>query len=281
MKKILLPILALFVMAGCSDLDEPTNGVSNKWVQFETQTGSVTENTQFYRIPVLLASNSNPDGVDVAFTVETANAGVTYSPAGGVVTIPAGEFVGYIDVTVPYDEENQIEENYQVTVKLQSSDVKLGLAGQGLNNVQFVLTVTPSACPLVTADFAGTYEADELGYEKYAVTVTAGPGANQITVNNLYDSGGTTTITLDVSDPANPVALFTDGELFYTQSNGQDIFIYNPAETNSTRVSTFDTCTKFMTLYFVAGISGTGYIPGFLTTAGDEYVQQITLTKQP
>lgn len=281
MKKIfLLPILALFVLAGCSDLDEPSLGVSNKWVQFDQATYKTPENLGSYRVPVLLASNSNPDGVTVNFTVESDNTGFTYSPSNGTLTIPAGEFVGYIDVTLAYDPANEITENYQIKFNITGSEVGVGLAGQGKYNVQTILTVTPSACAFDVADFIGDYTAAELGYDTPYTVTAAANGTNSVKLTNLFDSNGTVTLTFDNSNPAAPLALFTNGEFFYTDPTYGTINIYNPSAVQSSYTSTFDTCTQEMTVYFAAGRPGLGYLTGSLSTVQpDNLIQKVVLTK--
>lgn len=289
MKKIfLLPILALFMLVGCSDLDQPSNGVSNKWVRFDLAEYKSPENGGAYRIPVLLSSNTNPDGVTVNFTVASEHPGFTYSPASGTVTIPAGEFVGYIDVTPSYDPANEIEESYPINLTLTGSQVGLGLAGQGINNVSTVLTVTKKACPLNLEDFYGSYlgtQLDDPSAVTYAVTIEKrGDGSsNVVTIKNIFDVAGSNKLILDNSNPADPQAVFEDGEFLFNSSGNGVINIFNPAHVGSSLISSFNTCTQELTLYFAAGRDNLGFFTGFITTDEDSpdfLIQKVVLTKQ-
>ena len=281
MKKLFyLPILALFILAGCSDVEENNIGASKKWIQFEQSAYQSPENAGTLRVPVLFASDSNPDGVSVNFTVTSTATNFAVAPSNGVLTIPAGELVGYIDVTPSYDPDNEITESYSVTITLQDGNFGVGVAGEGVFNKETVVTFNPSACPLVVADFIGTYTAAEVGYPT-AYTVTASnPTANTMVISNVWDVSGSSTVTFDVSDPGSPKLFFQDNEFLYNDSTNGPIHIFNTTAAGQDDISTFDTCTKQITLFFSCGLPGGGAF--FNTPAGaglDPYVQKVVLTK--
>lgn len=277
MKKLFyLPILALFILAGCSDVEENNVGASSKWLQFDKASYQAPENTGSILVPVLFASDSNPDGVSVNFSVTSDATNFTVSPSNGVLTIPAGELVGYIEVTPNYDPENEITENYSLTIELEDGDFGVGVAGEGIYNTTTTVTFIPSACPLNVADFVGTYSATEYTdtstVYNYTVTI-AQLSDNSVSMSNLWEVGGTSTFTFDVSDAANPLGVFVDGEFLYTNSTYGAAYIYNPDAVGSTRVSTFDTCSKDMDLWFVVAVSA-GTFGG-----AEGSVQHVTLIK--
>jgi len=285
MKKIfLLPLIALFVMAGCSDLEDPTTGINTKWVQFEKTNYQTAESKGLYRIPVLLASNTNPDGVDVTFTLESTKTDFIVSPNNGVLHIPAGEFVGYIDVTPAYDPLHEITANYTLKFKLTASDVKLGLGGENNYNTETTLTVTPTICLLDTAEFEGTYSAEDVGVESYSVTVKR-VSATKLSIINLGNQNeeSNTIVVLDNSDIKNPTATFPNQQFLYTDTSGEtpaSIYIFDQSFFGTSYVSTFDTCTKQMTLYFGMGNEEFGFFLGGIATAGNaRLVHKVILTK--
>lgn len=281
MKKLFyLPILALFILAGCSDVEENNVGASNKWLQFDKTSYQAPENTGTMLVPVLFASDSNPDGVSVNFSVTSTSSNFTVSPSNGVLTIPAGELIGYIEVTPNYDPENEITESYSLTIELEAGDFGVGVAGEGLFNKTVTVTFTPSACPLVVADFIGTYTAAEVGYPTPYTVTASNPTSNTMVLSNVWDVSGSSTVTFDVSDPGNPKLFFQDNQFLYNDSTNGPIHIFNTTAAGQDDISTFDTCTKQITLFFSCGLPGGGAF--FNTPAGgglDPYVQSVVLTK--
>ena len=101
------------------------------------------------------------------------------------------------------------------------------------------------------SSFEGTYLANEFGYCDgcYEVSITYDPNEDVLVLSNLYETGGTTYISLDNSDPNNPSVDFRSRELggvLYVNSTYGDVWATNPAE----NMSSFRTCDQFMDLVF-------------------------------
>lgn len=259
MKKLFyLPILALFILAGCSDVEENNIGASSKWLQFDKASYQAPENTGPLLVPVIFASDSNPDGVSVNFSVTSTSTNFTVSPSNGVLTIPAGELVGYIEVTPNYDPENEITESYSLTIELEDGDFGVGVAGEGVYNTTTTVTFIPSACPFDVSEFVGTYSATEYTNTatiyNYTVTVTE-VSEFVVTMSNLWDVQGVSTFTFDTSNPSQTIGVFTNGQFLYTDPTYGAATIGNPSLVGASEVSTVDTCTKFMDLWFTVSVS--------------------------
>ena len=102
MKKIfsIFAFTALF-LTSCSEVEEPNIGLNNNWLQYDKTDYAISEGAgESIKIPVMLAAGSNPNGVDVNFTVDASTlVGYTISPSNGVLRIQPGKFVAYIVVT--------------------------------------------------------------------------------------------------------------------------------------------------------------------------------------
>lgn len=260
MKNFINYTIAAFIAIltiSCEDLSTPNLGDNEQWIQFEFATSTVSESAaEPLAVPVLYASGTNDSELSVNFTYTASSTeGYEITPSNGVVTIPAGEFVGYIYVT-PIDDD-VTNDDITIDFTLSSNDIPLGLAGEGIYNTTSQVTIVEDDCPLVLSEFVGTYSADEEGYDViYEVSVTYDESnPNVLTFSNLWDVGGTTTLTLDNSDPANPIIYFQDGEYLYNNPDYGAAATYNPSALGDVDRSTFRTCSKYMDLYFRVCVS--------------------------
>jgi len=260
MKKILIFFFAsLLVLSSCEDVVTPDLGLEgNQWIQFGKASYSGNEADGTIQIPVMLAADSNPADLEVNFTVLSASIpdGYTIEPANGIVTIPAGEFVAYVEIT-PVDNSGT---NDNIVIKLglnENMSYPLGLAGQELRLVETKVTILDDDCPLDLTEFYGTYVAKEYGYCDgcYEVTISAGPVAGTLLVSNLYETGGTTVIELDNSDPSRPFVKYRSkefGAAFNVSATYGDVWATTTADPY---VSTFRTCDQFMDLTYKQCVS--------------------------
>lgn len=281
MKKIfsIFALTALF-LTSCSEVEEPNLGLNNSWLQYDKAAYVTSEaSAETIKIPVLLAGSSNPNGVDVNFTVTTTASASAYtiSPANGVLNIPAGKFVGYIEVT-PVN-NTAIAEDVVLNFSFAENTVAVGLAGQGRENMTTKLTIIEDDCPYDINEFIGTYRALEEGYVEngeqvyYDVVATLGTAPNTLKLANLWNVNGSTTVTLDFSNPASPRITFTSGEFLYVNPTYGNTFVVDPKDLSTPDLSTpstFKTCSKEMDLYF--------YV--FLQDGRTFGKQHITLTKK-
>ncbi len=242
----------------CQDVEIPALGSDSQWIQFQTSTLTVSESEPFKKIPVLYAADTNPNGIEVNFTyTATSTEGYTLSPSNGVVTIPAGEFIGYITITPINDDVTN--EDVVFNFSLENNSIPIGIAGQGIYNTTIEVTLVEDDCPLDLSQFVGTYTAEEDDYcvGCYEVSVTLNETDQVLVLSNLYDTGGTTVIALDNSDPANPTIDF-QSRLYNAalQVNSQygNVWATNPSSISGNGpeddLSTFRTCSQYMDLYF-------------------------------
>lgn len=265
MKKIfsIFALAALFITS-CSDVEEPNLGLKNQWLQFDKTDYTVSEGAgTTVKIPVLLAGSSNPNGLDVKFNV-TSNSPTAYtiSPSNGVLRIEPGKFVAYIEVT-PINND-LIADDVVLDFTFGDNAVSIGLAGENRENKTTKLTIIEDDCPFDVNEFVGTYEALEEGYVSggvqvyYDVVATLGTEPNTLVLKNLWDVGGTSTATLDFSNPASPRITFKSGEFLYTNPTYGAAVIVDPKDLNTPDLSTpstFKTCSKEMDLYFYVAVS--------------------------
>lgn len=165
MKKVYLMLSCLVLAFSCEDVEQ-INGklTSTEWLQFENATDQVAENSASpLLVPVIYAAATNDTDINVSFTyTATDTEGYTVEPANGIVTIPAGEFVGYITVT-PVDDilvGDDIEIDFTIEA---NTSFNLGIAGAGVYNVNSVVTIVEDDCPIdLVADWEGNYSVTEV-----------------------------------------------------------------------------------------------------------------------
>lgn len=228
-----------------------------QWIQFDQEVYSISEGIGgAFEIPVLLASGTNESGVNVQLTFTSASNASDFviSPADGNLTIPAGEFTSSFTVT-PVD--NLLTDGSKVIEVTVSSSLPIGLPGSS-DFSSTTITITDDDCPLDINEFVGTYTAEEDGYCNgcYEVTATLGPEANTLVLENVYDTGGTTIVELDNSDPSNPQIFFRsiefDAALQVNPTFG-NVWATDPGLVSgdpADNISSFLTCTQYMDLWF-------------------------------
>ena len=246
------------MFSSCEDVTTPDLGSTkeSQWLQFGNEAISGTESGGDIIVPVQFAAGSNPDGLEVGFTVVASSpTGYTITPSNNKIIIAAGEFVSNIVIT-PID-NSYSNDNITFEITFDNPSLPVGLAGQGLKNKETTVTILDDDCALVLEDFYGTYSAKEFGYCDgcYEVTVSAGPVAGTLLVSNLYETGGTTVIELDNTDPSDPFVKYRSVE-FDAPLQVNDTYgnVWANAFTSTTK-STFRTCDKFMDLFFRMTVS--------------------------
>ena len=266
MKKIfsIFALAALF-LTSCSEVEEPNLGLKNQWLQFDKTDYSTSEGAGVtVKIPVLLAGNSNANGLDVKFNVASNSpTAYTISPSNGVLRIEPGKFVAYIEVT-PVNND-LIADDVVLDFTFGDNAVSIGLAGENRENKATKLTIIEDDCPFDVNEFVGTYRALEEGYLNtageqvyYDVVATLGTAPNSLVLKNLWDVGGTSTATLDFSNPASPRITFKTNEFLYTNPTYGAAVIVDPKDLTTPdlkNLSTFKTCSKEMDLYFYVAVS--------------------------
>ncbi|WP_340065753.1 hypothetical protein [Ascidiimonas aurantiaca] len=111
------------------------------WVQFASEALSIPENsTEALEVRVLLAADSNPNGVTVSINIETdAPAGTFTLSPGTEITIPVGELsASYFIQPIDNDE---VEGDSELEITLSSADTAVGLGGGSAFSVVDVIIV--------------------------------------------------------------------------------------------------------------------------------------------
>ena len=214
----------------CEDIENPALGSDSQWIQFEKSEDNVSEATpEPKQVAVLYAADSNPNGIDINFSYTASTPdGYTVEPANGVVTIPAGEFVGYITVTPVND--LVAGEDIVLNFTIENTNLPVGIAGQGIYNVSTELTIIEDDCPIDSANWVGTYSVNEVftsgvnegltlagafgeSYLVQLAQVAGDPTGTQFTVSNVpgfnvyFDAGTTITfLTCTKQVQFNPAA---------------------------------------------------------------------------
>ena len=118
------------------------------WVQFASEALSIPENsTEALEVSVLLAADSNPNGVTVSIDIETdaPTGAFTLSP-GTEIVIPAGELSASFFIQ-PVDND-EVDGDSELEITLSSSDAPVGLGGGPAFSTVDVL-ITDDDCPPV------------------------------------------------------------------------------------------------------------------------------------
>ncbi len=219
--KYLFLLFITVLLSSCEDVETPDLGLNSDWLQFENGSDTMTEGDGPQLVPVLYASTTNPDGIDVSFTyTSTVPDGFTVEPANGIVNIPAGEFEAYITVTA--DDDVTPTDDIVITFSIEgNTDYSLGIAGQGVYNVTSDLRIIEDDCPIEIEEFVGTYSVTEV--------FSAGGTNEGLTLADAFGESYQLDATLS-TDSATTIV--------FNNSIGFDTYL-----TNGTTV-TFITCTK-------------------------------------
>lgn len=187
------------------------------------------------------------------------------------IVIPAGEYVGTGSIVGNYA---NLPTSGAVTLVVNMT----GISGQTTHQEDATYTLTLERfCPLVIADFYGTYTQyrsfNDPGNEQLTgnLTASAGPVANTLLLSDLYAGGRQAVIELDYSNPASPVVThrsFEFGAVFATFASTGPLYTYALASDQPN--NTFNTCNKTISLNFFRTNGPNNY--------GGEYV--VLLEKQ-
>lgn len=139
---------AMVAIVSCSDDSDLYDTSSIVFVQLENASAvSITENSgDVVTVGVQLSRPQNND-VTVNFDVDVADASrISLSPSNGSLTIPAGETEA--SLTLEAIDNDDIDGDVVVTLTLsESSDVLVGLVGQGIERVSKAITIVDDNVP--------------------------------------------------------------------------------------------------------------------------------------
>jgi hypothetical protein len=167
------------------------------------------------------------------------------------IIIPAGEYVGIGSIIGNYA---NLPASGSVALVVKLTGISGGDSFQ--ENATYTLTLE-RFCPLVIADFYGTYNQarsfNDFGNETATgdATISAGPAAGTLLISNLYASGRSGVIELDFSNHASPAVIYRSeeiGSVFATFASTGPLYTYGKAEDAAN--NNFNTCTKVINLNF-------------------------------
>lgn len=158
--KYVCALLIALVIISCEET--PVVYSSVDFVQLGDVSAAVTEDSGPIVTSVLVGAASNPNGVTVDFTVTSDDSSrFSVTPASGTIEIPAGEFSA--DITITPIDNFAVDGDVEVTLALaESSDLAVGLGGEGVNFAQKDITIIDNDCPIDIDAFVGTYSVAEV-----------------------------------------------------------------------------------------------------------------------
>lgn len=251
MKKIFLALVLPFLVFQCEKEDTyqqfDPNDSANVLLQLnETSRTSMpilsdVDNVLEFEVGVSRASSVDRQIlIELDSEVTTVNPN-SYTLVAGVV--PANSFIGTVTLT------GLASTNFQNGVLKFNL---LGLSGDSSQN--YTIQETSSIrinlfafCEFIRDDFLGLWDADEVGYQVYPSTFTAGAGSNEIIVSGIYDysASSLTSLTFNDSNPSNFVLELTNPTLdnyLGTDANG-DVYVANLE-------GSFDACSQTLQIFF-------------------------------
>lgn len=203
---ILFAGLAL-VFTSCEKNEVPVIDYGEGFLQLSSTTGTLSEDSTEPAITTVMLGNdgTNPNGVTVNFTVTSSDESrYTVTPNSGTIEIPAGEFSA--DILVEPIDNFDVDGDIDVVIELtESSDLPLGIAGEGLVAKSRTITLVDNDCPVDSDAFVGTFMVEEVFTsgqneglslaaefdEEYQIELTPQPGdlsGTKFIISNVVDT---------------------------------------------------------------------------------------------
>ncbi|WP_318310258.1 hypothetical protein [Flagellimonas crocea] len=155
------------VFTSCEKNEVPVIDYGEGFVQLNSTTGSIPENSEDPIVTTVLLGNdgTNPNGVTVNFTVTSSDdSRFTVTPSNGTIEIPAGEFSA--DIVIQPVDNLDADGDVEVTLELDAgSDLPIGIAGEGLVATSRSITITDNDCPTV---FSSAYSVSVFAFDEEA-----------------------------------------------------------------------------------------------------------------
>lgn len=152
------------VFTSCEENEVPVIDYGEGFLQLSATTGTLSEDSEEPMITTVLLGNdgTNPNGVIVNFTVTSSDdARFTVTPSNGTIEIPAGEFSA--DIVIESTDNVVADGDVDIVIELaESSDLPIGIAGEGVVATSRVITLVDDDCPVDSDAFAGTFMVEEV-----------------------------------------------------------------------------------------------------------------------
>ena len=213
MKKIIAILILSVVLASCSEYDNAQYDPGEGFVQFSSFPSEIGEDDEATNLTVQLGRETNPDGVTVNFSVNSEDQSrFEVTPSSGSLEIPAGEFTADITITPVDNISADGSESVEITLE-SSSDVAIGVGGEGINASSTGFTIVDDDCPVDTQAFVGTFSVDEVfspGGTNAGLSLAAAFGESyQVEISQLEGDPSGTKFVITNSDGFNQ--FFEDG----------------------------------------------------------------------
>lgn len=252
MKKLFILLISVASFVSCSDPDGVTYNESSTYVAFEKAT---------YNLPIPVNSTASVDVKFVAsnksnvartynLTVvadETNANPLTYSvPA--TLTIPANSFEGIITVT---GTDNDLVDFAIKKLVIQVSGLK---SNESTDTEKITLNIY-EICPLVIADFVGTFSGNLYYWDNGDFEIIAGSAPNTLEIVDYFPNPANPNLVLTYDSNYN--VTFADQSTGFYDSNGGILWLRMSAATFGP--STIDPCNNKITLkvkYHIPALGG-------------------------
>lgn len=236
-----LTLILLTTLTSCEENVEPTD---IEFVTFSetSKTLNINLGTTLDTEFKIYTANKVASATNVNITVTGSIAAANYSIPGSV-TIPANSNEATIIISIT---ENNLDQLNGETLSLAIEGPNGFLIGESLDLKINVF------CPFDISDFYGTYDVLEDDTYSYEVVASQGPVAGTLSLSNLYETGGTTIIGLDISDSSVILRSVEFDAALYVSATYGNVWANAFADTTP---SSFNVCSKDMSIYFRRTVS--------------------------
>lgn len=162
--KLGILFLSVIAFTACEENEDPTIDFGEGFVQLSATSGTLSEDNGAPIVTKVLLGNdgTNPNGVTVNFTVTSSDdSRFTVTPSSGTIEIPAGEFSA--DILIEPVDNVVADGDVEIVLELStSSDLPVGIAGEGVVAVTRTITLVDDDCPVDSNAFVGTFTVEEV-----------------------------------------------------------------------------------------------------------------------
>lgn len=265
---IIATLLLTLIFTGCEEqkniIFDSENGQT--MVQFNGSDASIPVDVSAVSttdVTIAITTVSNVDRkINVSIDDSSTATASQYSITDFIV--PAGEYSATATVTGNYD---ALPAAGSVNLVLKLDGLESGTST--VTNDTYTIKLE-RFCPLVIADFYGTYTSMQSTSDFASVqpgpevTISAGPDTNTLLLTNLYGAGRQAVIELDYSDIINPAVIHRSlefGAVYQTFASTGPLYTF--AFASQASANTFSTCDKTIRLNYYRANASSAYNPPY------------------
>lgn len=266
-------MVSLMLLAACNNEEQLYDGPDYVMFADTLNVCPVFQEGKAYQV-ALSATKSVPYdrafGVEVLQSESNAIDGYHYILKSNTVIIPAGELAAFIEVNGIYE---NIEEHDSLNIRMRlvaKDEMKWDYYGD-ITNV-YLQKICPFSIDnftryaVVQSSFLNELKPKET--KRLIMTERVGGEENSVMLRDLFANGYDVKLSLDNSDPLNPIASVREGDIVGTTQE----FLGGIYNDNMIRISdyasvqsTFSTCRNTVTLYSLFFVNKVGYVGAFVT----------------